>query len=146
MITPPDSSTLYRSAVGYESMKAHYDAALQGLGVAYESRYAETSLGPVHAVACGNETGKLAGSDRSHLYQGAATRMIIPTITTPRLILRPFGEEDAAALTRILNQEGVLRYFPATDPPARDRVLKMIQGLIEHWHERGCGLWAVEST
>jgi len=71
--------------------------------------------------------------------------MTIPTITTPRLVLRPFGQEDVAAMTRILNQEGVLRYFPATDPPAEDRVLRMIQGLIEHWQERGYGLWAVES-
>jgi ribosomal-protein-alanine N-acetyltransferase len=71
--------------------------------------------------------------------------MNIPTLTTPRLVLRAFGDQDVDALHRILNQEEVLRYFPPTDPPARDRVQRMIQGLLRHWEERGYGLWAVES-
>jgi len=66
-------------------------------------------------------------------------------IQTPRLTLRAFTEEDIDPMTRILGEEGVLRYFPRTDPPPRDRVERMIAGLIQHWAERGCGLWAVES-
>ena len=71
--------------------------------------------------------------------------MKTPIITTPRLILRPFTGADVDPMHRILNGEGVLRYFPPTDPPARDRVQRMISGLLKHWEERGYGLWAVES-
>jgi ribosomal-protein-alanine N-acetyltransferase len=45
---------------------------------------------------------------------------------------------------RILSEEGVLCYFPRTDPPPRDRVQNMILGLLKHWEERKYGLWAVE--
>jgi RimJ/RimL family protein N-acetyltransferase len=70
---------------------------------------------------------------------------ILPTIATPRLVLRAFTAEDAEALHRLLSEEGVLRYFPATDPPSMDRVQQMISRLLTHWQERGYGLWAVES-
>ena len=71
--------------------------------------------------------------------------MAIPTLTTPRLVLRAFSEQDVDAMHQILGGEGVLRYFPPTDPLPRDRVHKMILGLLRHWDERGYGLWAVES-
>ena len=71
--------------------------------------------------------------------------MTIPVITTPRLTLRAFTEEDVEPMVRTLNGRGVLRYFPKTDPLPRDRVQSMISGLLEHWEERGYGLWAVES-
>jgi len=58
MVTPPDNSSLYRSAEGYQQVVAHYDATLQGMGIAYESRYVETRFGPTHAIVCGNEQGK----------------------------------------------------------------------------------------
>jgi RimJ/RimL family protein N-acetyltransferase len=68
----------------------------------------------------------------------------IPTIATPRLLLRAFTENDVDPMYQLLNQEEVLRYFPPTDPPPRDRVQRMILGLLRHWEERGYGLWAVE--
>jgi RimJ/RimL family protein N-acetyltransferase len=71
--------------------------------------------------------------------------MSIPTITTPRLLLRAFTEEDLVPLHRILGERDVLRYFPKTDPLSRDRVQKMIVRLLTHWEERGYGLWAVVS-
>lgn len=58
MTKPPDNSALYRSENGCQAMMAHYDAALQGLGVAYEGHYTDTGLGPVHAIVCGGEAGK----------------------------------------------------------------------------------------
>jgi ribosomal-protein-alanine N-acetyltransferase len=76
---------------------------------------------------------------------GVAAKVKTPTITTSRLILRPFTGADVDPMHRILNGEGVLRYFPPTDPPARDRVQRMISGLLKHWEERGYGLWAVAS-
>lgn len=72
--------------------------------------------------------------------------MAIPTIATPRLVLRALTKQDIDPMYRILNQDGVLRYFPTTEPPPRDRVQKMILGLLRHWEERGYGLWAVESS
>jgi len=70
--------------------------------------------------------------------------MDIPTVTTDRLILRPFTEHDAEGLHHILGQEGVLRYFPKPDPPPLDRVQKLIAAQLEHWDKRGFGWWAVE--
>ena len=71
--------------------------------------------------------------------------MSIPTRITQRLILRPFTESDVDPMHRILNGKDVLRYFPPTDPPGRDRVHSMISGLLKHWDQRNYGLWAVES-
>lgn len=71
--------------------------------------------------------------------------MNIPTLQTPRLILRAFSEDDALPMHRILSGKGVLRYFPTTDPPPLDRVHKMILNILKHWEKRGYGLWAVES-
>jgi len=68
----------------------------------------------------------------------------IPTIETPRLLLRPFCEEDTDALHGIYAEEEVLKYFPRTDPRPRDEVLEQIRGQLAHWEEHGYGWWAVE--
>ncbi len=70
--------------------------------------------------------------------------MVIPTLTTSRLILRPFIEADAEPLHRILNEDGILRYFPRPDPPDMARVQRIIAGQLRHWEEHGLGWWAVE--
>ena len=48
-------------------------------------------------------------------------------------------------MTDILAGKDVLRYFPRSGALPRERVERMIQGLIAHWQERGYGLWAVEN-
>ena len=70
--------------------------------------------------------------------------MNIPTLTTPRLTLRPFTEADAEPLHRILNEDGILRYFPRPEPPDLARVQRLIAGQLQHWEEHGLGWWAVE--
>jgi ribosomal-protein-alanine N-acetyltransferase len=70
--------------------------------------------------------------------------MMIPTIATARLRLRPFASSDAPALHAILGQNDVLRYFPPSDPPDLARVERLVQSMLDHWQERGYGLWAVE--
>jgi len=70
--------------------------------------------------------------------------MNIPTLTTPRLTLRPFTEADAEPLHRILNEGGILRYFPRPEPPDLARVERLIAGQLRHWEEHGLGWWAVE--
>jgi pimeloyl-ACP methyl ester carboxylesterase len=58
MVTPPDNSSLYKSAASYRKVMAHYDTALQNMDIPYESRYVETRFGATHAVVSGNENGK----------------------------------------------------------------------------------------
>ncbi len=58
MVTPPDNSSLYRSADGYQKAVAHYDTTLQKLGIPYETKYVETRFGPTHTVISGNEKGR----------------------------------------------------------------------------------------
>ncbi len=70
--------------------------------------------------------------------------MNIPSLTTPRLLLRGFTEQDVKPLYHLLNGPDVLRYFPNPDPPTQERVQKMVSRLLDHWAERGYGLWAVE--
>jgi RimJ/RimL family protein N-acetyltransferase/N-acetylglutamate synthase-like GNAT family acetyltransferase len=70
--------------------------------------------------------------------------MKIPTLTTPRLTLRPFTEADVEPLHRILNEDGILRYFPRPEPPDLARVQHLVGGQLQHWEEHGLGWWAVE--
>lgn len=67
----------------------------------------------------------------------------IPTITTPRLMLRPFTLEDSVPLHRILNEPNILQYFPHTDPPYMERVRKLIERQVTQWTEYHLGWWAV---
>lgn len=65
-------------------------------------------------------------------------------VTTERLVLRLFTVEDVGPMHRIVCEEGVLRYFPKTDPPSRDRIRELVLRQRAHWRERAYGLWAVE--
>jgi RimJ/RimL family protein N-acetyltransferase len=70
--------------------------------------------------------------------------MSIPTFETERLRLRPFVHEDAVRLHQILAVDGVLRYYPSSDPPDLERVERLVSLQIDHWIEHGYGWWAVE--
>jgi len=67
----------------------------------------------------------------------------IPTLTTPRLVLRPFAPEDTTSLYRILNEPNIMQYFPNTEPPGMERVQKIIENQLAHWEEHNLGWWAV---
>jgi ribosomal-protein-alanine N-acetyltransferase len=58
-------------------------------------------------------------------------------------VLRAFTEDDVDPLHRVMNDRGVLRYFPSSDPPAREQIEHLIQFQIKHWQEHGYGWWAV---
>lgn len=66
----------------------------------------------------------------------------IPTLETPRVILREFNQDDARPLHRILSEPGVLRYFPSSNPPKLERVERLIETHKRHWRENGYGWWA----
>ena len=70
--------------------------------------------------------------------------MNIPTLTTTRLVLRGFTEDDVDPLHRILSDADVLRYFPDPRPPPRERVQKIIAHQLQHWEQHGYGWWALE--
>jgi pimeloyl-ACP methyl ester carboxylesterase len=57
MIGQPDNTVLYKSSEGYQEVMDHYQTALQGLMVPYETRYVDSSYGPTHVVICGREDG-----------------------------------------------------------------------------------------
>jgi len=67
-----------------------------------------------------------------------------PTLTTDRLLLRPWREQDVTPLRRILLNEEVLRYFPSGPAPTRPRVAALVARQLMHWARHGYGWWAVE--
>jgi len=71
--------------------------------------------------------------------------MTIPTFETERLTLRPFAAEDAPALHAIMNQEGILQYFPGPGSPPIEKVEKFVSHQLAQWGEVGYAWWAVES-
>lgn len=70
-------------------------------------------------------------------------RIDIPTITTSRLTLRPFTLEDVIPLHRIVNEPGIMKYFPRTDPPDMERVKKLIARQFMQYETYNLGWWAV---
>jgi ribosomal-protein-alanine N-acetyltransferase len=68
---------------------------------------------------------------------------LIPTLTTPRLTLRPFAPTDDIRLHQIMNEPGIMRYFPRTDPPDIERVRALIERQFIQWKEYNLGWWAV---
>ena len=66
-----------------------------------------------------------------------------PTLSTPRLVLRPFTMSDVAALYTILQEPDILKYFPRPEPPDLGRVERIVAAQIRHWQEHNLGWWAV---
>ena len=69
--------------------------------------------------------------------------MDIPIIETPHLVLRAWTLQDAGVLFEILQEEGILQYFPNPNPPPRSKVEDYIAHQIAHWESHGYGHWAV---
>ena len=69
--------------------------------------------------------------------------MDIPTIDTPHLTLRAWEASDADVWHGILQEEGILRYFPNQNPPSRAKADEYIAHHLAHWEQFGYGHWAV---
>lgn len=69
--------------------------------------------------------------------------LTIPSLTTDRLILRPFTPDDAPALHHLVAAPGVMQYFPTPEPPDLARVERLIARQSAEWEERGYAWWAV---
>src|SRR5829696_8339260 len=65
-------------------------------------------------------------------------------IETERLLMRQYAPEDADAHLRFISEPEFGRHFPTSFQPTRDRVLVAIGRFMEHWHQLGYGVWALE--
>jgi ribosomal-protein-alanine N-acetyltransferase len=72
-------------------------------------------------------------------------RAMAPTVTTARLILRPFTMDDAAAYADIRLHEKVIDWLP--QPPSGESRAETAERTIRHfqecWAQHGFGPWAV---
>jgi RimJ/RimL family protein N-acetyltransferase len=67
-----------------------------------------------------------------------------PILDTPRLRLRPFTEEDVAALHALLQDPDVVRYVGDRRVPTLQETWRAVAGWLGHWLLRGYGMWAIE--
>lgn len=67
-----------------------------------------------------------------------------PTITTPRLTLRPFCLDDISVLFTILSTPGIMQYFPNPTPPDLPRVERLVARQITAWETHSRAFWALE--
>lgn len=64
-------------------------------------------------------------------------------LVTPRLLLRRWRPDDAAAMADINRDPEITRYL---NRPVDDAAVESFYGLmIAHWHEHGYGPWVLES-
>jgi RimJ/RimL family protein N-acetyltransferase len=68
--------------------------------------------------------------------------MDLPTIETPRLLLRPWRDEDLEPFAALCADPRVMEFFPA--PLSRVESEAFAARIRAHFAERGYGLWAVE--
>jgi RimJ/RimL family protein N-acetyltransferase len=68
----------------------------------------------------------------------------IPTLTTERLILRPFRDDDLDAYAEICADPEVMRYLGDGKPLSRADAWRQMAFIVGHWQLKGFGLWAVE--
>ncbi len=67
----------------------------------------------------------------------------IPTLTTERLVLRPWRDSDLAPFAALNADPEVMQHFPGTLTEAQANALA--QGIREDMAERGFGWWAAEA-
>lgn len=70
----------------------------------------------------------------------------IPTVRTPRLVLRPLEERDVDPLFTILQDPDVVRFIGDRQVPTRDEVWRAVAAWLGHWVLRGYGQWAVDEA
>lgn len=68
--------------------------------------------------------------------------MIQPIITTPRLILRHWKDEDTEPFIKMNMDEEVMRFFPAMQ--SADETIALIARVQKHFEDYGYGPYAVE--
>jgi RimJ/RimL family protein N-acetyltransferase len=69
---------------------------------------------------------------------------VIPTIETPRLLLRGFREADLDAYADMMARPEVTRFLGTGETLDRENAWRQIAMILGHWTLRGFGFWAVE--
>lgn len=69
-------------------------------------------------------------------------RISIPTLRTPRLVLRPWRESDLEPFAVMNADPEVMRHFPST--LSRSEAADLMRRIEEHFRKHGFGPWAVE--
>lgn len=72
------------------------------------------------------------------MQQSDKTRII----RSPRLVLRPWRQDDLEPLVAMSNDARVMEFFPSFH--SRDECEAMMSRMINHHQEHGFGYWAVE--
>jgi ribosomal-protein-alanine N-acetyltransferase len=67
---------------------------------------------------------------------------VTPRITTERLLLREWREDDKPGYAELNSDPIVMEHFPSTLTPTQSD--EMVDRMAAAWHDRGYGLWAVE--
>ena len=70
--------------------------------------------------------------------------MNVPRLTTDRLILRDFAENDFEQYAAMMTDPHVTRYLGDGKPLTRVDAWRQMAMLSGHWNLRGFGIWAVE--
>lgn len=68
----------------------------------------------------------------------------IPRLSTDRLLLRPFQDQDLDAYAAICSDPEVMRYLGDGKPLSRADAWRQMAMILGHWQLRGYGMWAVE--
>lgn len=66
------------------------------------------------------------------------------TLTTERLLLRPFRAEDIDAYAAFCADPEVMHFLGDRGVLARDDAWRQMAMMVGHWELRGYGLWALE--
>lgn len=69
--------------------------------------------------------------------------MQVPTLTTDRLLLRPFVEDDVEPYFALMQDPDVVRYIGDRRVPTLQETWRSVAALIGHWVLRGYGQWAI---
>lgn len=64
-------------------------------------------------------------------------------VSTDRLYLRKFREEDLDNYAKIMSSDDIGRWLPKGKGFTREETLRMMKRFIEHWDKYGFGVWAV---
>ena len=71
------------------------------------------------------------------------TTLPADTVTTDRLLLRPFTLDDLPAYIRIRDEASVRAWLRSPDEPAAVIAERSLRHFIDEWAQRGYGPWAV---
>jgi len=69
----------------------------------------------------------------------------IPTITAPRVSLRPITEDDLESFYRIFSNPEVMRYWSTTPLTDRDEALKLLRSINQGFRDQALLKWGMVS-